>query len=175
MILLIGASATGKTEVGKLLNAKFGIKKVITYTTRLKRESEKEDVDYHFISKDEFEEKTKNNFFFEWVIYNDTYYGTSYESLNKDSYLIIDSKGFEKYFGSDLKYKSFYLESSKEVRLNRMLIRGDLFESALKRLEIDDVVFNNDIRSKVDYVINTDFITLNNVADMIYNYYKKNN
>ena len=54
MILLVGASASGKTEVAKLLKALYGIKKVITHTTRPIRKSEENDVDYHFVSKDEF-------------------------------------------------------------------------------------------------------------------------
>ena len=34
MIVLTGASASGKTEVVKLLKIKYGIDKVVTHTTR---------------------------------------------------------------------------------------------------------------------------------------------
>ena len=173
MIILIGASATGKTEVGKLLNNKYNIKKVVTYTTREKRASEIEDVDYHFISKEKFLQLKDTNFFFETVLYNDNYYGTSYESLTEDSYLIVEPNGFDKYYNSKIKYTSFYLESSKEVRLNRMIIRGDRIEDAKKRIDVDDEVFEGSIRAKVDHVINTDFITLDKVSEIIMNYYKK--
>lgn len=174
MIILIGASATGKTEVGKLLNNKYNIKKVITYTTREKRINEVDDVDYHFITKEKFKELAKENFFFEYVNYNDNYYGTSYESLKEDTYLIVEPNGFHKYYNSDVNFTSFYLETSKEIRLNRMIIRGDNIESAKKRIEIDDYVFNDETKSKVDYVINTDFITLDKVCEIIIEDYKNN-
>ena len=173
MIILMGASATGKTEVGKLLQAKYGINKVITYTTREKRINEKDDIDYHFLTKEKFLKLKDSNFFFETAIYNDNYYGTSFESLVDNSYLIVEPNGFKKYLNSDIKYTSFYLESSKEVRLNRMLIRGDKVEDAKKRIEIDDDVFNTELRNLVNHVINTDFITLDKVAEIITSYYKK--
>ena len=173
MIILMGASATGKTEVGKLLQAKYGINKVVTYTTREKRINEIEDVDYHFLSKEEFIKLKDTNFFFETVEYNDNYYGTSYSSLVDNSYLIVEPSGFKKYLNSDINYTSFYLESSKEVRLNRMIIRGDRIENAQKRIEVDDDVFNSELRNLVNHVINTDFITLDKVAEIIINYYKK--
>ena len=171
MIILIGASATGKTEVGKILNSKYNIKKVVTYTTREKRINEIDDVDYHFVSKEEFIKLKDCNFFFESAIYNDNYYGTSYSSLTSDSYLIVEPSGFKKYLNSDINYTSFYLSSSKEIRLNRMLIRGDSFENATKRIEVDDEVFKTEVANKADYIINTDFLTLDKVAQIIIDYY----
>ena len=54
MIVLTGASASGKTEVVKLLKIKYGIDKVVTHTTREIRSLEIPDEDYHFITKKEF-------------------------------------------------------------------------------------------------------------------------
>ena len=55
MILLIGASASGKTEVAKVLLSKFGMKKAITHTSRPIRPSEVDGVDYHFVTKETFQ------------------------------------------------------------------------------------------------------------------------
>ena len=93
MIILIGASATGKTEVGKLLNSKYNLKKVVTYTTREKRNGEIDGVDYHFISKEDFISLKEKGFFFEWTKYSDNYYGTSKESLKDDTYIILEFNG----------------------------------------------------------------------------------
>ena len=49
MIILVGASASGKTEVAKELKKKYDIQKVVTHTTRTRRAQEIEDVDYHFV------------------------------------------------------------------------------------------------------------------------------
>ena len=54
MILLVGASASGKTEIAKYLRTRYGMVKAITHTTRAMRVGERQDVDYHFVSKDEF-------------------------------------------------------------------------------------------------------------------------
>ena len=54
MLILIGPSASGKTEVAKYLKKMYHIDKIITYTTRNPRENELKDVDYHFISLEEF-------------------------------------------------------------------------------------------------------------------------
>ena len=54
MIILCGPSASGKTEVAKLLATKYNIQKAITNTTRPIRVNEVNHVDYHFTSKEEF-------------------------------------------------------------------------------------------------------------------------
>ncbi len=48
MIILVGASASGKTEVAKLLARKYGIRKVVTHSTRPLRSGEVNAVDYLF-------------------------------------------------------------------------------------------------------------------------------
>ena len=54
MIVLIGASASGKTEISKTLCANFTYQKCITTTTRNIRPNEQPGVDYHFLSKEDF-------------------------------------------------------------------------------------------------------------------------
>ena len=173
MIILIGASATGKTEVGKLLNSKYNLNKVITYTTREIRCSEIDGIDYHFISKEEFIKLKDNDFFFEWMEYNGNYYGTSNESLNDHSYLILDFNGLKKYKNSKLNTTAFYFTCSKEIRLQRMLKRGDSIENAYKRIEVDDLAFTDEIKNVVDYVIDVSASSLDDVAKIVYDLYKK--
>ena len=50
MLILIGPSASGKTEVAKLLAKKYNITKIVTYTTRAPRINEINGVDYNFVS-----------------------------------------------------------------------------------------------------------------------------
>ena len=79
MILLVGASASGKTEIAKYLQAHYGIKKVITHTTRPMRSGERQDVDYHFVSKEQFDQLKKEDSFVETTHYN----GNEYVSMYK--------------------------------------------------------------------------------------------
>ena len=45
MIILVGASASGKTEIARYLAENYGIKKAITHTSREKRDGEKDGVE----------------------------------------------------------------------------------------------------------------------------------
>lgn len=57
---LMGKFASGKTTVAKLLEERYGVNRVVTCTTRAKRENERDGIDYFFLSDDEFETKFKN-------------------------------------------------------------------------------------------------------------------
>ena len=61
MIILIGPSASGKTSIAKELIEKYNFKKFVTNTTRKMRVGEINDIDYHFITKEQFLDKLKNN------------------------------------------------------------------------------------------------------------------
>ena len=73
MIVLAGASASGKTEVAKELAKRYGITKVITTTTRNIRVGEVDGRDYFFVSKERFEEMINEGRFVEHTLYNENY------------------------------------------------------------------------------------------------------
>ena len=56
----------------------------ISSTTRPIREGEKDGVNYHFISKAEFEQDIDAGFFLEWAKVHDNYYGTSLKPILKE-------------------------------------------------------------------------------------------
>ena len=85
MIILVGASASGKTEVAKYLKQHYGIKKVVTHTTRSMRTNEVDGVDYHFVDKQTFLALKNQNYFVEVTNYNNNYYGTSRDEVSDDS------------------------------------------------------------------------------------------
>ena len=81
MLVIVGPSASGKTEVVKNLIEHMSMKKLVTCTTRTMRVGETNDVDYHFLTKEDFEERIKNREFVEWQIYNEKYYGKNKDFL----------------------------------------------------------------------------------------------
>lgn len=152
MLLLIGPSASGKTFIGKELE-KHNFKKIVTYTTRKKRINEIDKIDYNFISIAEFKTKIKDNFFFEYVLYNDNYYGTARSSLNEIyNYLIVEPTGFLKYI-KEKNVVSFYIECDILIRKERMLKRKDKIEDINKRIKNDELLFNKDIKNEADFII----------------------
>ena len=76
MLILVGPSASGKTEVAQILISNYGMRRMVTYTTRAMRYGEENHVSYHFVSKEEFLKMKENNEFVETTVYNENYYGT---------------------------------------------------------------------------------------------------
>ena len=84
ILLISGPSGCGKSSMLKELykvirNYYFSI----STTTRKPRNGEKNGVEYFFVSKDEFEEGIKKNYFLEYAIVHGNYYGTSLKPIMK--------------------------------------------------------------------------------------------
>lgn len=168
MLIMTGASASGKTEIAKILIQKHGFQKMITYTTRPMRDNEKNGLDYHFITIEDFIEKTKQNFFIETTVYNNHYYGTAFQDAATDKVLIVDTFGANELFERlGTKAVFFYLESKAEIRKERMIMRGDRLGDIKKRLENDAIFFQQKNMVHIDYIIDTNTAGLDELASKI--------
>lgn len=85
IILITAPSGSGKTSIVKYLMSKIpDLAFSISATTRPKRDSEKEGIDYHFISEDTFKEKIHEKEFLEWeMVYEGKYYGTLKSEMSR--------------------------------------------------------------------------------------------
>ena len=94
IIVVSGPSGAGKTTICKRLVKEMGVKKSVSATTRSPRKGERDGVDYHFISKEEFERRINEGAFIEYVKLLDNYYGTPAaplkEAISKGETLILD-------------------------------------------------------------------------------------
>ncbi len=96
-IILSSPSGAGKTSLAKkLLKNNKNIELSISYTTRKKRPLEKNNKDYNFISREEFERLKKKKYFIEWAKVFNNYYGTSFVNVKK-----INNKGKDVLFDID--------------------------------------------------------------------------
>lgn len=93
-------AGTGKTTlIRRLTREMLQVIESVSYTSREKRPQEKEGVDYHFISREEFEKKIQAKDFLEYVELYGDYYGTSKSwveerlSQGKHVFLVIDTQG----------------------------------------------------------------------------------
>ena len=84
VIAVAGQIASGKTTLAEFMET-HGFERIVTYTTRPKRNGEKDGVSYHFQSTEEFLEKAEAEFFAEDMGFTAKFgyvrYGTSKESL----------------------------------------------------------------------------------------------
>jgi guanylate kinase len=100
LFILSAPSGAGKTTIAKAVLQKFtDMCYSISYTTRKPRAEEREGVDYHFVSKQDFKNGIKKARWAEWAEVYGNYYGTSAEFIEKklssgcDILLDIDVQG----------------------------------------------------------------------------------
>ncbi len=101
LLFVISAPAgTGKTTLVRMLKEEFScIEESVSFTTRKPRPNEVEGRDYHFISREEFEKKIRENEFLEYAEVFGNFYGTSKkfvearEKKGKHVILVIDTQG----------------------------------------------------------------------------------
>ncbi|MFA6796142.1 MAG: hypothetical protein WCR63_01000 [Bacilli bacterium] len=175
MIVITGASATGKTETARVLKTLYGIQKVVTHTTRPMRIGEIADVDYHYVTKEEFLKLKSEGKFVETTEYNNNFYGTSKAEIAPNKIVIVETSGARVFLGlNDPSIVVFRLLASRKLRHSRMLERGDSLESIKSRLE-NDVTCFDDSALKDPRIINiqTANLTIEEVARKIYNTYTK--
>ena len=173
MIILIGASASGKTEVAKILKSKYGFKKIITTTTRPKRVHEVEDIDYHFVTKENFNKLLIRGSFLEVTSYQENFYGTNKADLKENGIVILEPNGANSYI--EILGKSVFvvlIEASKELRKNYMTFRGDSVESISDRIKNDDKRFKKKNILRIDLEIHNKNQPLEDIADDIYKAYQ---
>ena len=172
MLILIGPSASGKTEVARLLAKKYQLKKVITYTTRKKRNNEINKIDYNFITLEEFSSLNEQGLFAETTYYNANFYGTAKKDISDNRCIILDPNGFKKFSSlKDERIISFFLSCSEDVRFKRMVSRNDKLEDINKRLINDKIAFSDNNIQGVTFVVDSDTLSIEQLTDKIYNMY----
>jgi guanylate kinase len=173
MIVLAGASASGKTEVAKILAKDYGLTKVITTTTRPMRDGEVDKRDYFFVTAQKFDEMLENEEFVEYTVYNGNLYGSTKDQIQDDKCIIVDPIGLKAYIELNNKnIVSFFLDSKEKTRYQRMISRGDKIEDAKKRIINDKVAFKKAFIAKVDFIIDSENATLEELAKEIFNKYQ---
>ncbi len=171
MLVLVGPSASGKTESAKIMINRYPISRVVTCTTRPKRMNEIDGFDYHFLTEKEFFEKKADGFFIETTKYNSYYYGTPKNELGENKFIILEPKGLESFLSLDIDLVAIYLKTKEEVRIERMKQRKDKIKDINARIAEDKEQFDLEIIKGLDLVIDTSNITLSNLADLIYKEY----
>ncbi len=172
MLVMVGASASGKTEIAKILINDYRYQKMITYTTRPAREGEINGVDYHFLTEEAFQMQRNNREFLETVEYNGYHYGTAFSDTFGQKVLIVDPKGanvlHEKLNGLAV---FFYLETPEAIRADRMKTRGDAEATITERINKDRLRFKRESLNHIDYIVDTAEATLQTLAKTIHDLY----
>lgn len=165
LFCLCGPAGVGKNACADRLMAEFGVKRLITVTSRSPRENEQEGNDYHFFSRSDFESKAKQNYFFEWEEIHGNLYGTPRDPIDdalrvgSELLLIIDIKGtlnFKKSLPTNTCI-TFIMPPSFDELSKRMQARGSISREELaKRLKTADSEWQLFIQAElgqIDYLV----------------------
>lgn len=157
ILVIIGKSGSGKSTLAKYLEKHYGYKRLVTYTTRPKREGEIDGVDYNFISKEDFLNLEKSNFFAETAKYEttfgDVYYGSALldyinSSPDENTLIVLNPIGLKQLMERNIPHESLYLYIEESEILKRLSKRGDIPKEVERRLLTDKEDFywlDNDI------------------------------
>ena len=163
MLVLSSPSGAGKTTLcKKIITLDKKISMSISFTTRPKRRSEKDGVDYFFISQQKFDSLKKENFFIEYANVFDHWYGTPKTTIEanlamgQDMIFDIDWQGAQKLsdFSKNDVVSIFILPPSNNELLKRLKKRAE---------DSNDIVSKrmSKAKSEISHWIEYDYVLVN--------------
>lgn len=173
LVILSGVAGAGKDTIKKeIIKRMDNVKSIPAYTTRPQREGDVPGQTYIFLSKEEFEEKIRNNEIYEYDIHHNHYYGTSKKFLDEEAKTgivikDIDVNGTEilKNTLKDIKIVTIFLRVPKEELRHRLenridkpsegeiILRLNRFDYEESKISLYDYVLKNDNLEKAVNII----------------------
>ena len=167
MLVLSSPSGAGKTSIcRKLVEIENDVVMSVSYTTRKKRKSETNGIDYFFVPDNEFEKLKNNDFFIEYAKVFDNWYGTPKKIVTDhmqngvDVVFDIDWQGAQKLynFSSTDMVSIFILPPTKHELSQRLKNRAE---------DSDDIVSlrMSKAKSEISHWIEYDYVLINENLD----------
>ena len=149
-VIILGKSGSGKDYLMRKL-VERGLKGCLKWTTRPQRNHEKQGITYNFVSDEQFTESINENKFLAYQKFNVTpegrepetwYYGVTLQEFNQSQVFIMTPGEFNN-LTPEMRKGCFvvYLDIDRRVRESRLLGRQDKNDSITRRLDADDIDF----------------------------------
>lgn len=163
IVVLSGPSGAGKGRVFKeIKNRRSNMRKVLSVTTRPRREEDTKEENYIFLSKSDFLDKIENGEFFEYEWYDGELYGTlnipTEELSKRDLFLDKDVRGAISIKAAYPQAITIYImpkdaETLLQRRGNRGKNRTQIAKDEVKLAkQLDFLVINDDIEETVKQI-----------------------
>jgi len=153
---LVGPSGSGKTSLANIMSSK-GFYKPITCTTRNKRLNERNEIDYFFISKNQFQNKINKGLMADYDEIFDTFYGVEKSQFFQNNLNVIMPATFKgvsnlrQHFDNVI---SIFLdpppESELRKRMSERQMKQELIEDRIQSIKLE---LQN--ACNCDYVVST--------------------
>ena len=174
LLILSSPSGAGKTTITKKIQQKHhNFKLSISHTTRLPRENEIDGLDYHFVTKQKFENLIASESFYEYAKIFENYYGTSKknvdEILKKNDILFdIDWQGTKQLSKfKKLKFVKVFLITDSKSELKKRLINRN--QNSPIEIESRFSSYEEDVKHWSDY----DYIIINKNLEICFKQIEK--
>ncbi len=163
----MGKAGSGKdTFVNALIEGNYipRAKPIISCTTRPIRDNECDGINYHYLTTEEFSNQVLEGKMLEATVFNNWFYGTSFENLDEHCLNIgvFNPKGVELLQSKEnVDVEVVYLYAEDKVRLLRQLNREDFpdCKEIVRRFNTDEEDFEE---TRIEKIHANWFITNNN-------------
>jgi len=176
IFVLTAPSGGGKTTLVKFMKRRFkGIIYSISTTTRRPRHSEKDGVDYNFVTESAFRRQIREKKFAEWAEVHGFYYGTPAKNIKsalkkgRSIVLDLDVKGAKSVKKMFPRANIIFITASSIKELEKRLrVRGQDERVTIRRRMKDARVELKEIKNFDYLVINDDIKKAENEISAIY-------
>ena len=169
IIIITGPSGVGKNTIINELSNHIDFYFSTSFTTRPRRDNEKEGEDYYFISNQEFNDLIDNNEMLEYEEYGGYLYGTPNSEIIRDGIVILDLEvnGATKLLKSNNDYIGIFIDINDDELIKRLVSRGHDQEFINKRMILANS--QREHKGEYDYYIENQNLNtaVNNIIDII--------
>ncbi len=169
LFIFSAPSGSGKTTIVKhLLNRDLDLEFSISATSRQARHTEKNGIDYYFLSAEEFKNKIESGDFLEWEeVYKGTCYGTLKSEVerirNNGKNVIFDvdvvgGVNIKKFYGDQA--LAIFVQAPSIDELKKRLIGRNTDSEEIIKKRIEKAEFEMTFASKFDYILVNDSLEL---------------
>ena len=168
LVILSGVAGSGKDTIKReIIKRMSNVSTIPSLTTRAPREGDVPGETYIFVTKEEFEEKIRNDEIYEYDIHHNNYYGTSKKILGekaKEGIIIkdIDVNGTENLKKAlDCKIVTIFLRVPKDELRRRLENRVDKPSEEEIVLRLNRFDYEESKIGLYDYVLKNDNLEKN--------------
>jgi guanylate kinase len=181
IFVFTGPDGSGRKTVADMVGQTLGLRKVLSYTTRPRRPAEVDGQDYHFITREQFEEAERNGEFVESVEIDGYKYGIKSDDIeelfkqNDFIYLILNAQGartLKQLYGDKVTRIFIYVDRDVIIERQKALgVSDEILEHHFRHYD-EDMAYKDECKHVVE---NTDLAhTVFTVTKLLEQYMNRN-